>query len=189
MFEALVEEATPLAIVLVLVSLGLVLAWRQTRRRAFLAGVGVGVALLVVLLLLVLFVTTDNQRIEKVIRDMADAVHARDVRRIYSHLAPNFSYRRTDRDTFRDKTAEAIQQQNAESVEVWAFDHAPRESGQKTARVTFTARPRGHWAPDEARAVFRVQADMVLEADGEWRLQTFEVFRPLTKEPIGIPGF
>jgi hypothetical protein len=187
MLDPLIDESTIVYIVLILVCAGLLFAWRRTRKWGFLAGTGVGFILVIVFAILTQLIATDRQKIEKTIRASALAVEKKDIAAIDHNLASDFHYRSWSRKVALEKFNEAMQNGNAKDVQVWdvAVDSLDKEKG--TAHIIFMAKPHGNWSD---AAHFRVEASLVREKDGQWRLVTFDIFEPFvnSKQPYPIPG-
>lgn len=188
MLNALVDESTLVYIVLFLATAGLGLMWRQTRRKPFLIGACAAAFLAAALFAVTFLVTTDSQKIERTLRSVAASVQARNTANIYDHLARDFRYRSTDRDSFRRKTEDAIRAHNVESVIVWDFSIQDLDSKAGTGRISFMAKPTGNWS---RAAHYRIVADLVREQDGEWRLKGFTIFEPFvnSRQEVPIPGY
>ncbi len=122
MLSTLVDNATLVYVLLIIICAGLLFAWRRTRKWGYLAGTAAG------------FVLVDclrdpdaalYYRLEKdgdMIRATADAVEHRDVDTIQRNLARDFRYHSADRKVFIEKTRDAIQRGDATKVDVWDFN-------------------------------------------------------------------
>jgi hypothetical protein len=188
MLSTLVDESTIVYIALILLCSGLLFAWRRTRKRWYLVGTGLGFILVIGFAILTHLVVTDRQKIENTIRHAAAAVERRDVEGIRRALANDFRFHSADRRKFIETGREILQHRNVRELAVWdiGFDSFDKRNG--TARISFMAKPRGNWSEG---IHYRVEADLVRESDGQWRVRTFEVFKPFVdaKEPQPIPGF
>lgn len=188
MLSTLVDESTIVYIALILLCSGLLFGWRRTRKWWLLVGAALGFVLVALFAILTHIVVTDRQKIETVIRNSAAAVKPRDLETIRRSLASDFRFHSTDRKQFIEKGREIVQSGNVEELAVWGIEFESLDKHKGTARISFMAKPRGKWS----EAVhYRVEADLVRETDGQWRIRSFEVFKPLVdaKEPQPIPGF
>jgi ketosteroid isomerase-like protein len=189
MLSTLVDEATIVYVVLILATAGCVLAWRNTRRKSLLAGAGVGILLLVAFAIVCHFLVTDQRKIELALQDAAAAVKANDIPRIAGHLARDFHFRSQDRAAFLEKAKQDVGSHRVEEVVVWDFKFENVDSAKGTAHISFRAKLHGGGVPEGA--FYRVTAELVREADGQWKLRTFDIFNPAvdTNSPISIPGY
>lgn len=188
MLSTLVDESTFIYIALILLCSGLLFAWRRTRKWWYLAATGLGFVLVVGFAILTHLVVTDRQKIEATIRTSAAAVERRDVEAIRRGLANDFRFHGADRKTFIEKGRDILQHGDVRELAVWDMGFMTLDKRNGTARVTFMAKPRGNWSEG---VHYRVEADLVRESDGQWRVRTFEVFKPFVdaREPQPIPGF
>jgi hypothetical protein len=85
----LAEDPWPLAGALGLVALALLIALRTTQQGKYLIWAGIVAILMLGFLAIERFWVTDNERIEKVIYDVAAAVEAGDAVRVSAELAPD----------------------------------------------------------------------------------------------------
>src|SRR5436309_13981302 len=105
----------------------LLYAWWKTRRPMYALGAGAAVAFMGLIWLLLyllpfLFGESDGQQIERKVRDMAAAVKARDVNRIFSHISEEFRFGSHDKATFRRRAEDVIRSRDVEEVIVWDFE-------------------------------------------------------------------
>jgi hypothetical protein len=188
MLSTLVDHSFIIYVVLILLCSGLLFAWRRTRKLWYLAATGFGFVLVLVFAILTNVVVTDRQKIETTIRNSAAAVEHRDVETIRRGLAKDFQFHSADSKTFIEKGREILERGDVKELAVWdlAIDSLDKSNG--TARVSFMAKPRGNWSQG---VHYRVEAELVRESDGQWRVRTFEVFKPFVdaREPQQIPGF
>ncbi len=189
MLDAIVDQSTFVYIGLIIVCSGLLFAWRRTRKWGYLAGTALGLLLVVGMAVLAQVVVTDQKKIETAIQSAATAVEKRDMATIERNLARDFHFQSADKKAFLEKGEALIRSGEAAKVEVWdmRLDSIDKKNG--TARISFLSKPKGRTIPDAA--YFRVEAELVRESDGQWRLRTFQVFDPFvgTNQPRQVPEF
>jgi hypothetical protein len=181
-------------ILLSLAALALAYFWWRTRQRYYALGAGAAVLLLglvclLVFLLPLLFGESDSQQIERKVREMAAAVKARNLDRIFRHVSNTFRFGSLDRTAFRQKAEEVIRRRDVEEVIVWDFERGEIAREKRSATVSFMVKAESNWQGSEFP--YRCEADFVLDSDGQWRMRGFQIFNPVvdSKEPIHIPGF
>jgi ketosteroid isomerase-like protein len=191
-FDWLYEGWDVVYVLLGLVAVGLLWLWKQTPRRAYLIAAAVCLVLIGIYFLLDRQVETDREQIQRKITEMAAAVQTRDVERIFQHISPNFHAGEADRAGFRQDVERALPL--IDKVEVWGSqfpENFRQRTGQgaaaeETARVEFFAKPSGGTAGNAG--YYLVRAVMRRDPDGQWRLQSYEVFTPAgSNEPVAVP--
>jgi hypothetical protein len=125
-------------------------------------------------------VETRREQIERKLQVMAAAVRTRNVDAIMEHISEQFRFQNMDRSAFRGMVDGAVRNGAVNDLVVWNVQF-PDDSG----RVTFMAKPKGSRVQDNAG--FLVRAEFVQDADGQWRLRTFQVFFPSGGEPVTVP--
>jgi hypothetical protein len=185
----LIDDPTLLYLILGVAAVAVVVALGLKRDgpwlRIWIASL-VGVVLLVgAVVLLDLFVVSDGEKIVKSIEGMSAGVQKRDPAEVLTFVSKDFQLGDKRRANFEAAVKNAVP---AVVDEVVVFDLEPPvvEPGGKKATVKFGAKPkkdRGFAADPRG---YRVTATFVLEADGEWRLQTFEALDPQDGRPIPL---
>src|SRR5262249_52742942 len=89
---------------------------RQPLERAAVARTGA--AWLLVHFSALLFGESDQQQIERKIREMAAAVKTADLDRIFRHISDDFRYRNHDKPAFRQKADEVMRKRKVDEVVV-----------------------------------------------------------------------
>ena len=172
------------SISLLLIATALVLAilWYRTRDQRYLQGLGVVVGLFAIYLVYHrLRPEAVAEQMERKIREMAGRVEKRDVEGIFRHVAADFKMGGADRAGMQKYAQDLFDQGHLTSVTVSAFGES--EVKDKTATIHFRVLIDGEYAGPA-----RVVATFVLEADGQWRLQSFQPFHPTTQDRIFVPG-
>lgn len=186
MLDALIDNSTIVYVLFIIVCSGLLFAWRRTRRRSYLIGTAVGLLLVVGYAVLTHVVITDRQKIIDTINASAKAVEKKDLPTIERGLASDFHLGQENRKTFMVWAANGIRDRNVKDIVVWNFTFDSLDKVKGTAQISFFAKPHGNWSDGY---YFRVEGNLVREADGKWKLQTFRVFQPYSdsKSPLPIP--
>jgi ketosteroid isomerase-like protein len=164
----------------------LLLVWWRTRKHNLLLAAGAIVALAGVYFLLGQFMETPRKQIERKLHEMAAAVKARDTEGIFKHIAKDFKFRDQDRAQFRTYVDNALQ--HGIVTELVIYDEEWPDGGDDHVRpVEFKAKPTVPSLGDQP--AYPVTAKFVRESDGQWRLQSFQVYNPISgKEPMNIPN-
>jgi hypothetical protein len=185
-----IENSGTVYVALAAVAVVLLVAYWNTRQRRVLYAVAGTAALAgVVWLLTFLFAgISDDLQIKDSIQAMRQAVQKRDTAALFRQIAADFRLNGQDREVFRGFVERVLQSGGVTDVEVWNEEHAKVTRGpgrgQGRATIEFSVKPKGNlndaWF-GECLATF------VLEPDGKWRLQTFEVREPGRTQPVAIP--
>ncbi len=174
MFESLLDSRLVIYSLLIFVVWVLAALWWRSRKRAFLLGGAVVLVLLVLFVLLNVLAETPRKQIARGLDEMSAGVKARDVDRIFRHIAKDFQYAGQDRERFRDYSTSVLRQGLVTELVIWDLEWP--DGGDGRARpVTFKAKPKGPW---ENEAYYLIKSTFVREADGAWRLQGFKVSNP-----------
>jgi hypothetical protein len=131
---------------------------------------GLVVVLAAVVAVLDLLVETDREQIVHSLQGVQTAVRDRNTNQIFTHISEDFNVKGLNKADFRSKVQSHIPQ--VEEFKVWDLEtqEVSREKGRGIA--TFLVRgtvPHG-------TVIYRCQATYVRNADGRWRLQTFQLF-------------
>jgi len=173
-FEWLFEGRIVVYCLLGAVAIVLLVLWRMYPRRGLLVAV-VAIAALAGLYFL----------LDRVV-EMREAVKARDVDAIFKSIAADFRFRGQNREAFHGYVADALRAGLVEDVIIYDVSF-PDGGDDRTRPVEFMAKPKAPWA--ENQPAYRVTAKFVREGDGQWRLQSFEVYNPvLGQQPMDIPN-
>lgn len=176
MFDWLLDNRWTVCLILASAAVILLALWYRTRKRYYAVGVAVVAGLAALFFLIAaLRGETDQQQIERKVRELAAAAQAADAEQIARHLAEDFrSPGQKNRETFVADVVAQVRWQQVTEVVVWGFDFKEVSRDQRTAKVRFSAKVKsgnGDFTAD-------VEADFVLESDDEWRLKGFKVFFP-----------
>jgi ketosteroid isomerase-like protein len=165
----------------------LLIVWWYRRNRGLLIAAGVMAALGGLYFLLSLMLETPRAQIERKLKEMAAAVKAKDADALFNHIAADFRFRGQDRKSFRTYVDTAFKGGMIDDLIIYDFDWREDKGGDRVRNVAFMAKPKASYA--ENQPAYRVQAKFVREADGQWRMQSFEVYNPvLGQQPMDIPN-
>ncbi len=172
----------------------LLVVWKQTPRKAYLVGAGVLLALIGVYYLLDVLVQTDREKIAHAFEEMSVGVRTRDVNRIFAQVSDGYNRHGMNKAAFRQASASVIDGRHVDEVRIWGFefpaDYKKKESAsdprENSARVSFMAKP----ISNNQIGLYRVDAVMHRDADGQWRMQSWEVFDPYHESTSAqaVPG-
>jgi hypothetical protein len=183
----LIDNPSPVYLILTAVALALLVTLWVSRKRAFAVALGIVALLALLFAVLTLVLDTDQKRIRRALDDMEAGVQARDVDRIFKHVTRDFMLQGTSREAFRALATRVLKTGEVEDVRIWDLEdwnvNRPESAARGTARVSFKAKPKGVW---DNGLYYLVKAVFVLE-DGEWRLQSFEVFDPIADSNTPLP--
>jgi ketosteroid isomerase-like protein len=184
----LADSAPLLSMLLGTAAVVLAVLWWRTRRGWFLVSAALLGLCIGGIFLLMAWYPSDGKQIIHVVQDMSAALRAKDVDRIFSHISDKFSYRRHAKQEFRKMCEEVLRRRDVTECEVWNFNFEDVSRAKGTGIVSFHVKPKGNWGGGE---FYLCKAEFVLEADGRWRMRTFEIFNPFVEQshPIDIPGF
>jgi ketosteroid isomerase-like protein len=187
MLDALVDNSTFVYVALIIVCSILLFAWRRTRKLSYLLATVVGLLLVVGYAILTHVVVTDHQKIIDVVNSSALAVEKKDLATIERNMASDFRWFSKNKKTGVEWAAERIRNGDVTDVKVWDVTVDSLDKVKGTAHVSCMAKPHGRLS--EA-AHFRIEAVIVRESDGKWKVQTFSVFNPFVDatKPIQPPG-
>ena len=185
----IVDDPTLVLVLLGVGALVLALAWWLTRKRYYLMGAAALGVLALVVWLLYRFVPTDAKQIERNLQDMAAAVDAKDVNRLFSHVSDEFMFHLHNKADFRRGVEGYLRRGEVQGVTVWGFEVRELSRERHTAKVLFNAKGRG--TAFGGHEYVRCKAHFVLDPDGEWRLKGFELYQPQIDpdqgEPLVVP--
>jgi hypothetical protein len=163
--------------------------WWRTRKRKYAVAAGVAGLLIAGAYLLDRAVESDREQMIRKVYEVAEAVTDNDIDRAFRHVSDSFSKHGRDKTSFREFARDVRRRGVVDAVRVWdvAPDEVSRE--QRRAVVSFAFKVRGSFG--ETPPNYFAKVTFVLDPDGQWRVQTFDVFTPLSesKSPVSIPGW
>jgi hypothetical protein len=179
---------TPVVVVLAVGAVVCFVGYWRTRQRKHLIGLGISLALIGVVWLIASLIPTDRRAIEKSLMDIVAGIRNRSTDQVFANLSDDFRYRTHNKSSFRGIVDSHIRVGDAADLEVWDYEVDNISRAEKKAEVHFNVRSSG--AVPSGREFFLCKAKFVLEQDGKWRMQSFELFNPFveTNRPLDIPG-
>jgi hypothetical protein len=182
MFDWLFEGRLTVYLALAVAALILLGLWVRNRKRGWLAGVAVVALLGLAYFLLDRVVETGREQIARKLQEMAAAVKARNTDGIFRHISDTFRVQGRDKASFRADVDGILRSGGVSDLEVWNAQVTDDNGG-----VSFFAKPKGRLPGTDA--YYLVRARFVKEGDGQWRLDSFQVFKPFadTTTPLDIP--
>jgi ketosteroid isomerase-like protein len=186
----LARLSSPVFLLLAVAVVVLLAVWFRTRDRRCAWALAVAAGLLLIYSLYQLVRSeTPGEQIERKTKEMAAAVKRKDMEAIFQHVSEEFKFGPFDKTAMRAYARQVTGNDELTDVEVWNFEPAkinPAKAGEKaTATISFSMKPKGNNIPDGT--MFRVVATFVQDADGQWRMQTFILYRFQSNEPFQIP--
>jgi hypothetical protein len=181
-FDWLFEGRLAVYLFLAVVAVILLGLWWRDRRRGWLFGVAAVGVLIGIYFLLDRLVETRSEQISRKLQEMAAGVKAGDTERIFLHVSDRFTFAGLNKAAFQAAVDRILQARRVTDLAI--FDFQPLD---ERGRVFFRAKPIG----DEQglNIAYIVRAQFVRDPDGQWRLQSFEVFNPVvnTNTPMQVP--
>lgn len=179
---------TPVVLILALLALALFVAYWTSRKRKYAVGAVALIALIALAWVIAHFLPTDRKAIEKAIDDMAAGVRSRDSDAIFSHFAKDFRFRTLDKKAFQQRADTLIRGGVVSDILILGYDKVAIDRSAKKADLEFRVKPLGSATGETLYYLCR--ARFVLEDDGQWRMQKFELYNPFVESDraISIPG-
>jgi hypothetical protein len=115
---------------------------------------------------------------------MAGAVKSKQMEQITRHMSDSFTYEGFSKPGMAKIVQGFIDNGMLTEVLVWDFER-PVVNKDGTASIAFKGKPRGSEAPGEL--YFRTVAQFVLDADGQWRMKTFDIYTQPHGQLVRIP--
>jgi hypothetical protein len=187
----IVDDPSIVLIMLGIVVLICAVGWWNTRQRGYAIAVATTAALIALVWALSTWIDTDSKRIQRTIGAMAADFEAHRVDQLFSHVASAFAVAGLDKQAFRQYGEGILRRHEIHGVQIWDYEAKNISRQDKKATVTFRARARG-LEEHEGLPFYNCLATFVLEPDGQWRMQSFQVFLPtvdpLRGDPLPLPG-
>jgi hypothetical protein len=160
--------------------------WSQQKQRsdAILAGVFAG--LFVLLFVCDTLMESGREQAVRRVREMSAAVGSRDAEALGAHVSESFRYRGSDKKALLARAAYGFRIAEVTEVVVWGFGAPEPGPSPGTMVIPFSAKVKGELLhPDP---LFDVKSTFVRDSDGQWRMQTFTLYRMGTTEVVDVPG-
>jgi hypothetical protein len=166
----------------------LLVVWLRTRERRFAVLLGVAGVLLALFALWKTFgPESDAAQVKRKLHALAAGVRAKQIDQVAQHVSDQFSYQGLDKRAMTQHVGRFIQNEELTDIEIWKEEPVQFKSGPngRVATIEFKAKPKSKDLPTEL--YFHVIATFVLDGDGQWRLQGFELFRQPGNQSVRIP--
>jgi hypothetical protein len=178
-----------ITVYLILATAALVLlyfGWQQRDRHLLVAG-GIAAALISVYFLLDLWVETRGEQVRRKLAEISAAVKTRDTNRVLKHISDSFRGYGMNRAEFRGYVEEAFKGQWVDEITIWDVDFPSAGRSETEMPVNFQVKARSGMFGKEPFG--HVRAIFVRDPDGEWRMQSFEVYPPAadSRSPLSLP--
>ena len=182
MFDWLFEGRAAVHVTLGVVAVLLAALWWRDRRRTWLYALVVVALLAGVYLLLDWLVETRTEQITRRLHLIEKGVKAGDAEQVMQQFSSQFDYHGIKRDQMRASVTAKLKARFVEELTIWEV-RIPDASG----KVFFKAKPKG--LGDNPG--FQVRSEFVKDADGQWRMRTFEVYNPFvdTEVPLDVSPY
>lgn len=183
---------SPVFLLLAVTLLVLLFLWRRSDDNRFRNAAAV-VAVLLLLWFGWQFIRKESaaEQVERKLTEMAAAVKAKDLDGVFRHVSDDFRYGPVDKNRLRGIAQHQLTSGELTEIKVWDFQKAQLKEaqGNEKAAVTiqFQMKPVGPQIPQEI--YFRCVARLVLDADGEWRVAGFDLYRMPGNQPFSPPQF
>ena len=173
-------------LILTIIVIVMAVLWVRQSDRKGLIRLGIAVALLGLVFLIDSVWESPREIAVRKMRAMADATVARDEAGIMKHVAESFRYQSLDKKGLRDLTRRAATYGEWKGATVWDFDRSEvKYVNDTTIQIACYAQPSGYPPPYWCVATFQQ------EADGEYRMTTFQLYNLAQKTngpEVGLPG-
>jgi hypothetical protein len=152
-----------------------------------LAVAGFGLLLFLALGLCDYFFESDREQVVRKLKEMSEGVQHRDLNSVFRNVSDSFQVGQTDKAKLRSLAESAQNSGQVTNLKIWEVQLQPIEPGAKNATVEFNFKIEGSFNND---AGYRCKSIFVKDPDGQWRLQSFQVFNPFVdqNQPMTVPG-
>lgn len=187
MFDWLFEGRLAIYLLLGLLTVALVFAWRHNGKGWCLIGAGVMLVLIGGYWLLNRLVETDREEITRKVDEISAAVRQRDLDKVFANLSDQFrSPSGMTKQAFRSNVESLRRSYEITELVVWDFEFSERPAREKgTATASFRFKVKGNFGD---MIEHRCEPVFVYEPPHGWRMKSFTIFKPMPNEPIQLPG-
>ena len=131
-------------------------------------------------------VESDREQIERKLHEMSDGVREHNLRKTFEHVSDSFKYGLTGKSALMQIGEQAQQAGRVEEIPIWDIKIDDVGKQDTKAKAEFRIKVKGSAFAENQ---FLVRSYFVRDPDGQWRMQTFEVFSPTGfADRISIPG-
>lgn len=163
--------------------------WWRSRKRRFIVVTAILAALGLAILLLARFVESDAEQMVRKVREVADAVSAKDLDAAFKNVSEKFDRGGVNKEQFRRFCKATLDAGRVSQVQVWDESVVDLSKPDRIGTVQFRFKVHGSWGETPpnwfARVVF------TLDPDGQWRVKSFDHYDSLNQSttPLPIPGW
>lgn len=183
----LVEGDATLLFVLASVGLICVALWWRTRQRKYAVVAAAAAVAILTLSLLDHLIESDREQMIRKVQEISDGVRARDFDRVFRHVSDDFRRGGFDKAQFRKYAEDVSRHRNVTEFQAWGFVPGDVSRQKHRGELEFFFKIRGNWSA--GNEYFLARTAWHLDSDGEWRLQTFEVFNPYSDTKSRLDGW
>jgi hypothetical protein len=187
----IVDDPSVAYLIAGLAALAFAIGWWNSRKTWLAWGAVVCLAAIAGIALVAVFVDSDSKRVERSLSDMASGVDNHDLDRIFRHVASTFHVGSMDRQAFRGYADRVLQSRHPHGINVWDVDATELSRDRKKGPVFFKVKGEG-LEESEGVNFYNVRSTFVLDPDGQWRMQDFQLYLPTVDprrgEPLSLPG-
>lgn len=133
-----------------------------------------------------LAVESDREQIERKLHEMSDGVREHNLNKTFEHVSESFRYGTSGKSTLRQIGEQAQQAGRVDEIPIWDIRIDAIGKGDAKAKAEFRVKIKGSALAENQ---FLVRSYFVRDSDGQWRLQSFEVFSPTGfADRMPVPG-
>jgi hypothetical protein len=130
---------------------------------------------------------SDREQIQRKLTEMSAGVHEGNLNKVFEHISDSLRVGSTDKAQLRRQADRARQSDDVTEIPIWDVSVEPIQKGDTKAHVRFRFKVNGNLFKQGNQ--FLCKATFVRDPDGQWRLQSFDVFMPPNeRDPISVPG-
>jgi len=144
--------------------------------------------LLIGLLLLDRLFESDREQMIRKLEEMSAGVRDNNLDKVFDHISSSFRKGSFDKQSLRSRADEARRSGQVNEIRIWDETIESIDPDAKKATVRFSFSVRG--SVSTTNVPYLCKAFFAKEADGQWRLQGFDIFNPVVDQnsPMPIPG-
>lgn len=132
-------------------------------------------------------IETDREQIEQAVREMVEGVKTGDTERVFTHVSAKYQGPpASSKESFKTLARHYIEQGGVTDIPMWDFQREGEPAGQ-TCTVSFLFKVKGGPLSSREDLHWRCRAVFVLDSDGRWRLQSFQLLNPASGDIMPLP--
>jgi hypothetical protein len=183
MFHWLIDHALLIYVLLGVFVLGFLLVYRNNRDRRALIAVCVLLGSGLLVFLLTLLIVTDRQQIERNLHALRDAALNNRPAEMRKYFAADFAFRKRKVDEIVASAPAALKAHRVNDITLGKIRFETIGDGK--AKIFFNAA--AHQENVEFPQPVQCEGEFTLEG-GVWKMKSFEVYPPVGRTPLPIPG-